>query len=217
MEAFLAPDERNRFEIVVDPEPKGGWREEPEGLRERIHRHRLRFRVGHELAHSFFFDRVPGGTPERRIPDSPEQERFCDAFATALLLPPGVVSGTDPTPENIVKVQELYDVSLELAVRAFAEAHKTHTFVLLYTDDEAPNLRPQWTASAPDWVPRWWAKDCVQRLSERGETPVVQVPRTTGRRSRLRALWLPERRQAVLVGRRPTESRSDARGAPALA
>jgi hypothetical protein len=213
MEAFLAPGERNRFEIVVDPEPRGGWRPCHDGLREDIHRHRLRFRIGHEVGHSFFFDRLPGETPQRRATDSPEQEGFCDAFAVALLLPPSVVARVEPTPENIVDLQQRYDVSLQLAVRAFADVHSGHAFVLLYTDEEAPHVRPQWTAAAPDWVARWWAKDSVQRLGQRDATAVL-VPRIGGRRSRLRALWLPQRRQALLVGRRATGRPRLARAAP---
>jgi hypothetical protein len=200
MEACLTPDADDSFDIVVDPEPPGGWRPHHDGLREDIRRHRWRFRIGHEVAHSFFFDRVSGQLPRRRVPDSPEQERFCDVFAGALLLPPRVVARTEPTPENIMGLQRGYDVSLHLAVRTFSDTHPTHAFVLLYTDEERPYLRPQWMSRASSWLPRWWAGEPVQRLGRRPVQTVV-VPRKDGGRSRLRALWIPERRQALFVGR----------------
>jgi hypothetical protein len=199
MEAFLAPDEGDCFEVVVDPEPRGGWRPQDRELRDDIHRHRLRFRVGHEVAHSFFFHRVPGETPKRRVTDSPEQEYFCDAFAGALLLPPSVVARYAPTPENILELQDRYDVSLQLAVRTFADVHAGHSFALLYTDEEPPHVRPQWTSPAADWQPRWWTKESVQRLARR-DARAVLVPRKDGTRARLLAMWLPQRRQALLTG-----------------
>jgi hypothetical protein len=199
LEAFLAPDGSNRFELVVDPEPRGGWQPHHDGLREDIERHRLRFRAGHEVAHSFFFHRVAGQMPRRRVFDSPEQERFCDAFAGALLLPPKVVAGSEPTPENILDLQRRYDVSLQLAVRMFAQTYQRHSFVLLYTEERPPHVRPQWMSPASDWLPRWWARDSIQRLGRRRARAVL-VPRKDGSRSRLRALWIPQRRQALLVG-----------------
>lgn len=200
MEACLVPDADDRFDIVVDPEPRGGWRPHHKELRTEIQRHRLRFRTGHEAAHSFFFHRAPGRVPRRRVQDSAEQERFCDVFAGALLLPPSVVARTSPTPDEIMRMQERYDVSLQLAVRMFADMHPRRSFVLLYTDAEPPFVRPQWATRRQDWLPRWWATDAIQSLASRDAHAVV-VPHKSGRRSRLRAMWLPRRRQALLVGR----------------
>jgi hypothetical protein len=163
MQAFIAPDRRDRFEVVVDPEPPGGWRPRHERLRNAISRHRLRFLVGHELAHSFFFARVPGREPVRRVPDSPQQERFCDAFATALLLPRSVVARTPPEWRSVLAVQRAYDVSLELTVRVFADIHGDRLFALLYFADNEPRLRPQWMTPDAPWRPRWWSAQPFRR------------------------------------------------------
>lgn len=48
--------------------------------------------VGHELCHSFFYNR--GVSPPRRIiPSSEKEERFCDLFADSLVSRVGVLRG----------------------------------------------------------------------------------------------------------------------------
>ena len=56
IEALLLPRE-DHFELVVDATPLRGWGLVPANLRADLERHRLRFRVAHELAHTLFFSR----------------------------------------------------------------------------------------------------------------------------------------------------------------
>lgn len=71
-EALLVPYGDPPFEIICDP-----W--VPPRRGDRIH-----FRVAHEVAHTMFYDW--GATPPTRILRATRaEERFCDAFARALL------------------------------------------------------------------------------------------------------------------------------------
>ena len=56
------------FHIVVDSEPPGGWGTLRGRLRRDVARHRIRFRVAHEVAHTLFFARTAQGA-ERRAPE----------------------------------------------------------------------------------------------------------------------------------------------------
>lgn len=131
VEAALLPRSRNNFLIWVDPTPRGGWDKIRPRMRPDVRRHRLRFRVAHEIAHSFFFSR-DGGQPKRVLPDSPEQEDFADIFASALLVPPEVADATEPTPAGVLDLHERYDVSLQVAVRAVAKAQPDVSAILAY-------------------------------------------------------------------------------------
>lgn len=121
-EAMLVPLEAGRFGIVVDPTPRGGWDHVPRAVRPDLRRHRLRFRVGHELAHTFFYSRRSGETPQRQLFDSDEQEDFCDRFSRSLLVPRREIERMKPTVEGLVELQRACDVSLEVAARATAAA-----------------------------------------------------------------------------------------------
>jgi hypothetical protein len=118
----------------------------------------LRFRVAHEVAHAFFYRRRRG-EPERLVHDTPEQERFADEFARALLVPCGLAAEADPTAGGVLRLQQLCDVSLEVAVRAFADAHSDVAAVLLFWPTDVPatltQARVQWASEgAPFGVGR---------------------------------------------------------------
>jgi Zn-dependent peptidase ImmA (M78 family) len=91
-------------------------------MQENLRRHRVRFRVAHELAHTLFYWRR-GDRPQRHLLDSASQERFCDAFSRALLVPPAVVARMPVNARTIMDLQEIFDVSLEVAARSLATAH----------------------------------------------------------------------------------------------
>jgi hypothetical protein len=118
-EALLVPLRSGSFRIVVDATPRGGWGETPTAIRPSVARHRTRFRVAHELAHTFFFTRR-AGQPVRLFPGgSAAEERFADEFARALLAP---IPSSGVSASAVVALQSEWDVSLEVAVRACAEA-----------------------------------------------------------------------------------------------
>jgi hypothetical protein len=146
-EAMLAPLPGDRFGISVDPTPCGGWRRIPMHMRTELKRHRMRFRVGHELGHALFYSR---GTdrPRRRVYDSPAQEEFCDALSRELLIPQRLAARVRPTPQGILKLRAACDVSLELAARAVSSAQPTLRIALWFSPpgDEEPAL--QWASKA---------------------------------------------------------------------
>lgn len=150
-EAMLLPQPRNAFQIWVDPTPSGGWQGRPLTALHETERHRTRFRVAHEIAHSFFFRRE-GGTPKRVVPDSPRQEAFCDAFAGGLLVPPVAASACAADPQEVIRLHNEYDVSLQVALRALCDAQPGLEAGILYWSDDSRRERRlgvQWT-NAPE-------------------------------------------------------------------
>ena len=145
LEALLLP-RAGHFDLVVDPEPRGGWAGVTPTLRGDLARHRLRFRAAHEWAHSFFYTRGSDGIV-RQVPDSPAQERFCDEFAAALLVPPSAAAKLDASAVSVEALQRRFDVSLELAARAVAGAHPRQAFWLLVVPEHAPAF-VQWRSRA---------------------------------------------------------------------
>ncbi|MFN2468673.1 MAG: ImmA/IrrE family metallo-endopeptidase [Gaiellaceae bacterium] len=169
-------------------------------LRADLDRHRYRFRVAHELAHTLFYAR-PGGRPRRRFAVTGQEEAFCDRVARALLLPDQAVLHRAPTPTALLCVQREYDVSLEMCVRAFAEVHDDVFLGLLVArGSSAPSIRPQWVSSA-ELPARWWAADWLQgALRHATATTDHSGLIGVGRRA-LRCLWraLPQRRQILIT------------------
>jgi len=181
------------FEVTVDTEPPGGWKSVPETIRPGLHRHRLRFRVAHELAHTLFYDRTTP-RPHRIVPDSTEQEAFCDVFARAFLVPPAGIPPRIADPAVVVSLARRYDVSLEVAVRAVAAAHPDMWFGLYL--DQADGATPQWLSSAaagPPWM-QWW----VRRLDPASDCAKAHHPRDGWIGT---ALPLPARRQLLVIAR----------------
>ena len=146
-EAVLVPQPKDRFHIWVDPTPRGGWQIAPT-LRVAVRRHRLRFRVAHEIAHTLFYRRN-GGEPDRLLGDSPQQERFADEFARALLVPPALVATIEASPQGVLDLQRLCDVSLEVALRALVASRLDVTAALTYWP----------VASGPDQARVQWMSD----------------------------------------------------------
>jgi len=150
-EALLTPHNGDSFAIVVDTTPRGGWGDgDGVDTREEVRRHRLRFRVGHELGHTFFYWR-DGGRPRRHLLDSANQERFCDTFSRALLVPPAAVAQLPVSSQTVIYLQRTYDVSLEVAARALAAAHPDARVGLWFAPaDDAPRLQLQWSSGGFD-------------------------------------------------------------------
>jgi IrrE N-terminal-like domain len=146
-EALLTPLGDDRFAVVVDATPVGGWPSIDGRMREELIRHRTRFRVAHELAHTLFYWRH-GDRPQRHLLDSASQERFCDDFSRALLVPPSLVERLPANTRTIMEIQEAFDVSLEVAVRSVAAAHPKAFIGLWFADSEKDEqVRLQWSSA----------------------------------------------------------------------
>jgi hypothetical protein len=199
IEAALAPRRDNRFVLTVDSEPRGGWSSVAPCLREDLARHRLRFRVVHEIGHSFFYDRL-GGRPRRTVANSVEQERWCDRFASAVLLPPATVARRPASPQALLRLQDQFDVSLHVVVRAFARVHRQRFAALLVARGaRPPHLRVQWQKRHCAPPARWWTDEALQHALEgRARHGALELQGPAGKRA---AAWyaMPHRRQVMVL------------------
>jgi len=83
-------------------------------------RRRLRFVLGHELGHTFFYR--PGPPPTRASTPDRLEEQFCHRFATSLLVPRAAALAAQVNPHGLHAVAGRYDVSLRVAAWAVARA-----------------------------------------------------------------------------------------------
>lgn len=149
LQALLFPRSRNRFSVYVDPEPPGGWAEMEPQIQVELREHRLRFRICHEVAHSFFFDR-DNELPTAIVGTSAAQEAICDRFASELLVPREVVEDLEPVASSVVLLHTCFRVSMEAAARAFADIHRGHVVALFVGDPQTGRL--QWS-NRPELAP----------------------------------------------------------------
>lgn len=122
-EALLLPMPGDQFAIVVDPTPLGGWGHFSHSVQRVTALARVRFRLAHEIGHSFFYLRGCAEPTRLTAPGSANEETFCDRFAEALLIPRAVVRCTKPTPAEIFEVARTWGVSVEAAARAVSNGH----------------------------------------------------------------------------------------------
>jgi IrrE N-terminal-like domain len=146
-EALLIPMDGNRFGICVDPTPPGGWSRIRPAIRSELRTNRHRFRVAHEIAHTFFYDRTVA-RPRRLLAGSPEEELFCDEFARALLLPLEAVRARPLSPASVFSLHRDYAVSVEVAARALAGAHRG-TRAALWYEHPRDGWLLQWSNTTP--------------------------------------------------------------------
>lgn len=163
-EALLVPLRTGGFRVVVDPTPRRGWASLTPELRTKVARHRTRFRVAHELAHTFFYE-TGRGAPARRFPGgSSAEESFADAFARELLAP---APASPLSAQEVIAFRADYDVSLEVAARACAATSDPPRAVALWRwspNESGPGpVTIQWT-SAPGF-------DAQLGLSQRSTPP----------------------------------------------
>lgn len=207
-QGFLIPTTEGRFRIEVDPEPVGGWQSVTPKLRRTLARHRQRFLVAHELAHTLFYT-VGSAAPERLVLDSEQQEAFCDDLARALLVPPPVADQTPFTPEGVIALQRRFDVSMEVALRSAVTTHNGNAWLLLLRSD---GLRVQWTSEQRQITAR--ALPGLRQLANAAardgsaQTSLAGLPLTA------RAQYLPEREQVIVTAGANGPSRSVNRSWP---
>jgi hypothetical protein len=142
-QALLIPRPNDSFDICVDPTPKRGWRGLTPVVQRSLHRHRSRFLIGHEIAHSFFFIR-DGKAPRRRHSAGRAEEDFCDEFARWLLVPWTAAKNAPTEAGTVLALQRRFDVSLELAARAFSAAAGPDVSVVVGLLGEHDTIAPQW-------------------------------------------------------------------------
>jgi hypothetical protein len=157
-EALLVPRCGDRFAVIVDPTPRDGWGCRSSATRGEIARRRIRFRVMHELAHTLFYSRS-GDTPWRHGPESMAEEQFCDQLAASLLLPEKALAACD-TASRLVATQRRYDVSLEVAVRAWARVHSVDAALFFWTTEMRPEV--QWATRSRARPIRDWLRELRQ-------------------------------------------------------
>jgi hypothetical protein len=188
-EALLAPRSRDRFTILVDAAPHGGWSRVDDRLRAEVARQRMRFRIAHELGHTGFYARAPGQLPTRLSVGSPAEEAFCDLFAASLLLPDAVVRRCRSAMQ-LMRIRKRFDVSVEVAVRSWAGVHECDAAVFYWTARDC-RLDTQW-ASRP--------KSPRTRLWKRAISASVFGGDSCGRPQCADTVLLVNRRQAVVLG-----------------
>lgn len=207
VEADLRPDtNRDRFDIRVDPIPRRGWRNTPESIRPALSRHRFRFRVCHELGHTFFYERGPGG-PRRSRPIGASEEAWCDEFARSLLVPRRAAEGAAVDASSPFDLQAQFDVSLELAARAFVSAHRgVDAAVWFWARDAEINpssLLQQWTnVPIPSLRPWREAGITAQAIAKGHATGKLPCLRRPGKRVHGSVRFDPKRRQLLVIAQR---------------
>jgi hypothetical protein len=140
--AMLVPT-RNGFTALVDAEL---WDRAAEVEAARRH---LRFVLAHELAHTLFYE--PGSPPSRpSVPDAAE-ERFCDGFATFLLVPARAAGEVSLDPTGLRGLAKRFDVSLRVAAWAISRT-RPEVSILEFRRSEHPGggreaMRLRWGAS----------------------------------------------------------------------
>jgi len=149
-EAFLVPRPDGRFDIFVDPSTTTA-------MTEGTQRHRARFRIAHEIAHSFFYDRRHQPA-QRVLRVSDVEEAFCDRFASALLVPRTVAKALRPEPASVFKLRAKLDVSAQVAGRALAGAHSDASVIgMLHMANPATGCDPGWRVTwcaGPRFIPQ---------------------------------------------------------------
>jgi hypothetical protein len=194
-QGFLLPQADGRFLIEVDAEPRSGWDTVSPRLRGSLKRHRERFLIAHELAHTLFYERSAEG-PRRLAFDSSHQEAFCDELARALLVPPDVARAAPFTPEGVIEIQRRFDVSMELALRGIVAARDEPgaAWLLLRRDGET---LIQWTSAARGLTK--CALRALRRLAAQAARERRAVAGLIAPQRRAHALHLPSRDQVIVT------------------
>jgi hypothetical protein len=172
-------------------------------LRDEVSRHRVRFVIAHELAHTLFYWRG-GGTPERMVKDSKVQELFCDALASALLVPRTAAATAALRPESVVELHQRYDVSMEVAARALISAHSDGVGWLMVVPTEASEAWVQWGAErSREAIGPWRVLSKIIEKARQGAEGIAagRLRWRSGKTTVARGLMLRERGQLVVTAR----------------
>jgi hypothetical protein len=201
-QGLLLPLHHGGFRIEVDPSPPEGWHGANRMLREEVTRHRMRFVTAHELAHTLFYWQG-SGAPERLAKDSEAQERFCDALASALLVPPAAAAAAPLSPESVVALHSTYDVSMEVAARALIAAHGEGVAWLMVVPKGSEEPWVQWGAERTSQAVGPWRvlSRIAASVKKTGAASQGRVRWRSGRVTVARGLLLSARNQLVVTAR----------------
>lgn len=94
----------------------------------------LRYRIGHELGHTFFYEREPARP--RRLPASRSyrEEKFCDQFAQDMLLPNDWPNEA-PGMKEIQHISDLHKVPISLTAERATKRHSNLTIAAAFLRD----------------------------------------------------------------------------------
>jgi hypothetical protein len=138
------------------------------------------------------------------VHDSAEQERFCDALAAALLVPPSCARELPLRPESVVSLHRSFDVSVEVAARALVGAHRGGVAWLMILPGGQEEPWVQWGAERTRETVRPWR--LLTRLAARVKempTPRGRLHWRGGRTTVARGLYLADRKQFVVTASAP--------------
>ena len=204
VQADLCPDtSRDLFYLRVDSEPANGWGDIAPSLREATARHRLRFRVGHELGHTFFYERRKGESPRRARRWTKGEEEWCDEFARQLLVPATSAEALPATADSVFRLQSKFDVSLEVAARALASAHGKATVAIWFWPPDAEELQEsllrQWVSCEAPALRHWRRSSVVANALADGESKGLLASLSRPSRQLMATARHGRRRQVVVV------------------
>jgi hypothetical protein len=117
---------------------------------------------------------------------TPGEEAFCDRFASSLLLPEVAIERCDNAAQ-LIRVQRRYDVSVEVAARAWAHVHGREV-ALFFCPRSSQRFELQWSNAASRAVNAW-------RRRLKAIIPGAHIASTPGESF----FFLPAERQALLL------------------
>lgn len=128
--ALLVPSARSGFLLVVDPDlaMSEAWQVAGLGAADRraTVSSMIDFRLAHELAHTFFYDRA--FPPRRLLPQASREEAFCDMVARALLVP-RAAEWSHLSAAALVEVARSSKTALEVLCGAVVDAGRGITIM----------------------------------------------------------------------------------------
>lgn len=157
------------FLIAVNPEVPAPIPDEA------TRRRRLRFRLAHEIGHSFFYDRSHRPA-QRALAPSRREEDFCQQFASALLVPPEPAATCPWDVGSLMAIRERFDISMHAAAWALVNSQPRLSIALLRWK-EHPNregehaMRIVWGATNDHFLPQGASvpETWLERARLRGE------------------------------------------------
>lgn len=180
------------FRCIVDPalSLRERWQcaGEPGSERERCRQVTRQFRIAHEIGHSLFYD--DGPPPRRTSPVSAAEERFCDAFALGVLIPPERLACLPSTAANVVRLAT--ETNLTLALVALAAVLHGDVRAAVGGTVHEGSMRIEWHVGL-DFDPTGWLLPTPQATEAR------EAWRTVADEGDAVSSWADERKALVLI------------------